>query len=134
MQHRQRERRRLAGAGLGDAAQIMAFHGGADRLHLDRGGFGIALVSAGAREIGSAKAEISKIESWIHLFKTDTRQIRAAASGLRGRLDERVLTTRVMGWPLGLASEHPGLGRCLSAERRCPITHPAWASDTHGPR
>ena len=39
------------------------------------------------------------------------------------RLNERVLTTRVMGWPLGLASEHPGLGLV------CPITHPAWASN-----
>ena len=28
-----------------------------------------------------------------------------------------------MGWPLGLASEHPGLGLF------CPITHPAWASN-----
>lgn len=60
------------------------------------------------------------------------RLARMAANSTTLRLVERVLTTRVMGWPLGLASEHPGLGRycCLAkSQKNCPITHPAWASN-----
>jgi len=34
-----------------------------------------------------------------------------------------------MGRPLGLASEHPGLGRCFFCKKRCPITHPALAAN-----
>jgi hypothetical protein len=37
----------------------------------------------------------------------------------------------VMGWPLGLASEHPGLWRSilqtLKGRKSCPITLPALA-------
>lgn len=47
------------------------------------------------------------------------------------RLDERVLTTRVMGWPLGLASEHPGLGRCFAT---LPDHAPGVGTEPSGPR
>ena len=60
MQDRQRERCGLAGAGLGDAAQIMAFEHWRDCLHLNRGGFGIALVGKRTSE-RFGKAEVGKI-------------------------------------------------------------------------
>jgi hypothetical protein len=40
----------------------------------------------------------------------------------------RVLTTRVMGWPLGLASERPGLGRIVLEQRTWPDHAPGAGS------
>jgi hypothetical protein len=59
VEDRQREGRGLAGAGLGDAADIAAVKDGLDRLRLDRRRCGVACI--GQRlENGRAEGEIGK--------------------------------------------------------------------------
>ncbi|CAG4908924.1 unnamed protein product [Acidocella sp. C78] len=60
VQDRQHEGSRLAGAGLGDADQIVAFEHHRDRTGLDRGGGFIGLLADGAQQ-GLGKAECGKI-------------------------------------------------------------------------
>jgi hypothetical protein len=50
VQHGQRERRRLAGAGLGTAQQVVALEHGGNRLGLDRGGGVVALLVHGFQD------------------------------------------------------------------------------------
>ena len=52
LQQRQREGRGLAGAGLGAGQQVMARHGDRNRLDLDLGGLGVALVDKGTQQRG----------------------------------------------------------------------------------
>jgi len=57
LQRRQREACRLAGAGLRGAEQVSSREYDRDRLRLDRGGLGIALLGDSAEQLGR-KAEI----------------------------------------------------------------------------
>ena len=57
--HRQDEAGGLAGAGLGDADQVLAHQHRRDRAALDRGGLVIAAVGDGAEQL-VGKAEIGK--------------------------------------------------------------------------
>ena len=95
MQDRQRKGCGLAGAGLGDTAQVMAFHGGADRLDLDRGGNGIALVGKRARQ-AVRRGRNRKIESWF-FFCENTRDGIARLPAMLSGGTSGFLTTRVMG-------------------------------------
>ena len=52
LQHRQHEGGRLAGAGLGAGEDVAALEDERDRLGLDGGGFGVALLGDGAKELG----------------------------------------------------------------------------------
>ena len=52
LEHRQHERGRLAGAGLGAGHEVAAVEDERDRLGLDGGGLGVALVRDGAEEFG----------------------------------------------------------------------------------
>ena len=52
LEHRQHEGRRLAGAGLGVGHEVPAVEDERDRLGLDGGGLGVALVRDGAEEFG----------------------------------------------------------------------------------
>jgi hypothetical protein len=83
VQDRQREGRRLAGAGLGNAADVTAFHGVWDRLGLDRGGLLVALGDErlqdrlGQSEIGE------KCQSRI-VFRTDAVSRKAGSAKSKG--------------------------------------------------
>jgi len=59
VQHRQRERRRLAGAGLGAGEEVVAFEDGRDGLGLDGGGGFVALL-ADSLEKGRGEIQLSK--------------------------------------------------------------------------
>ena len=52
LEHRQHEGGRLAGPGLGAGEHVAALEDERDRLLLDGGGFGVALLGDGAKELG----------------------------------------------------------------------------------
>ena len=52
LEHRQDERGRLAGPGLGAGEHVAAGEDERDRLGLDGGGLGVALLGDGAEELG----------------------------------------------------------------------------------
>ena len=92
-QHRQRERRRLAGAGLRDAAQIAAVEKRRYRLKLDRRG---GIISFGGKR-GEDRLGEAKIGKMSHKYTFNGARSRtdAVASGF-------VLTTRVKWEAVGL--------------------------------
>ena len=67
LQDRQREGRGLAGAGLGDAEQVLAFEKAGDRLRLDGGGL---LVTLGGKRAEQGFGELEVVErGQINVFR-----------------------------------------------------------------
>ena len=98
LQNRQSESRRLAGAGLGDAKQILALQQERDRLGLNWGGGRIALFGKRAED-RLGKAEISKRRHvrYFHMRRNPRVNARLAGSG-----DGPRVTGLSMGMTLGL--------------------------------
>ena len=106
VQDRQRERRGLAGAGLGDADDVAAGKGERDGLGLDRGGSDVVLFSKRSRN-GVGEAEVLKGSQKSGSFHIDVSPPRLLAAG-RWR---RVKNTRVLGasivWADGASQKPP---------------------------
>ena len=132
VQDRQRERRRLAGAGLGDAEQVAAVQNVRDRLGLDRRRRGVILGSKGLEQ-RRCEAEVGKLSQGRYLSKRAERS-RAALTGSRcsvppqGGLGStpRVpgLSGRRAGPPAGSSSlEEPSRGRgpriAVATQHKC---------------
>ncbi len=64
LEDRKREGRRLAGAGLRDAAKVAAGEDRGDCLRLDRGRDAVAFIGDGAKN-GFAQGEIGKLGQWV---------------------------------------------------------------------
>ena len=83
LEQRQHEGRRLAGAGLGVGHEVTAGEDERDRLGLDGGGLGVALVRDGAEELGREPKGIEG-HGENRLLTGPTRGVRGARSGRCG--------------------------------------------------
>src|SRR6185436_9290519 len=94
---RKREGGGLAGAGLGDALQVAAFHDAGDGLGLDRRGDGVALVRQRLQE-GLGEAEVDELGQTVTLRYAPNAPARShRGRGVAGLLGSAPRDGRSMG-------------------------------------
>ena len=107
LEHRQHECRRLAGAGLGAGHEVTAGQDERDRLVLDGGGLGVALVRDGAEEHGREPELIEGHEGTVLLTGPSRRTASSAGPGQgSGLVRDLGRTHRSAGALTGAPIEH----------------------------
>ena len=109
LQHGQREGRRLAGAGLGDAQNVTALQQRRDGARLDRRGHGVAGGVQGTQQrLGQAEIRKRNITHWEN---SPYRPARDGSSGFWLTLRRGGGRLFLLGDCLGMKRRHKGMGR-----------------------